>query len=275
MDAGSAHGVSAGAEFAVYADENAILIPSLALGTLAVKKECIALFQTIMALPDGRKQFEVTRSAVALQTKLGEQEDFTLHVALKEELLSVFEAVTVEMQAPGPERVKISLVGREQAKLEVVREGKELYFTILDKRVTEHGLQRMPFPVIPEIDAIRPVLRAAARFYWHFNRNSESETGAQPFQSNAEIGVEFFELHASLTELDENGDEILKPHSNPTNLYDGRKIDIIVDADEEVQTMYGMRITNNTAHDLYPGVFYFSNGDLSIGELQGLGFGLW
>ncbi|KZP22899.1 hypothetical protein FIBSPDRAFT_930844 [Athelia psychrophila] len=213
MEAGSAHGISAGAEFAVYADYNAVLT-SEPLGGLAVDR--IEFFHTALK-PTSGTPFLVGESAVALQTKLGQKEDLALHVEFDIKLISVFEALLTEMQAPGPDSAKIALVGRNQAKLEIVMEGDQLYFNNLDERVTGYGISRIQYTVEPKPDVIRPILRAAAHYYWHLSRKSTREN---MFLNNVE--VEYFELHGNDDNADEDEDEDdWSPGEHPVNLYTG------------------------------------------------------
>ncbi|KZP29227.1 hypothetical protein FIBSPDRAFT_212881 [Athelia psychrophila] len=252
MEAGYAHGISAGAEFAIYADESAVLTSS-ALGILAVDR--VDIFQTTMKITSCSDSFAASNSAVALQTKAGDRGDFSMHVEVDDKFMSIFEALLTEMQGNGPGRAKITLVEKEQAKLEVVMQGGLLYFDILDKRVAAFydGIMRIPFPVDPEPHAIRPVLRSIAHYYWHLDRESEYDSY---FRSH--ISVEFFELQESSTELDDAGYFVLEP--GPRQLCNINVIDFTVNPNAE----YGMKITNSTPWDLYPGVFYFETGDLSI-----------
>ncbi|KZP27851.1 hypothetical protein FIBSPDRAFT_817828 [Athelia psychrophila] len=252
MEAGYAHGISAGAEFAIYADENAVLT-SNALGILAVDR--VDMFHTTMKITSCSGSFAVNQSTVALQTKAGDRGDFSMHVAVDDKFIAIFEALLTEMQGNRPGRAKITLVEKKQAKLEAVMQGGLLYFDILDKRVTAFydGTMRIPFPVDPEPHAIRPILRSVSHYYWHLDRESEYDSY---FKSHISVG--FFELQESSTELDDAGYFVLEP--GPQQLCNDNIIDLIVDPNAE----YGMQITNSTPWDLYPGVFYFETGDLSI-----------
>ncbi|KZP24193.1 hypothetical protein FIBSPDRAFT_822304 [Athelia psychrophila] len=252
MEAGSAHGISVGAEFAVYADHNAVLT-SEPLGHLAVTR--IEFFHTILKPTSDSRPFSLHMgaSAVALQTKLGQKEDFTLHVEFDIKFKSVFEALLTDMQAPGPNSAKIALVERNQAKLEIVMEDALLYFNNLDERVTAYGISRIPFSVEPDPEAIRPILRAAAHYHWHLNRNSTLD---KIFVSK--VDVQFFELLAE-DDGEYEDDPIWNPDENPENLYAGGAIDLVIDLSKR----YGMQLTNNTPWDLYPAVFHFKE-DLSI-----------
>ncbi|KZP16322.1 hypothetical protein FIBSPDRAFT_934654 [Athelia psychrophila] len=245
MEAGSAHGISADAEFAVYADYNTDLT-SEPLGGLVVDR--IEFFHTTLK-PTSGIPFLVGESAVALQTKLGQKEDLTLHVEFDIKLISVFEALLMDMQAPGPDSAKIALVGRNQAKLEIVMEGDQLYFNNLDERVTSYGISHIQYPVEPKPDVIHRILRAAAHYHWHLNRNSTLD---KIFARN--VDVEFFELRP---DYEYEGE--WTPGDNPVNLYAGGAIDLVLD----VSKRYGMRLTNKINQPLYPAVFHFKE-DLSI-----------
>lgn len=252
MEAGSAHGISAGAEFAVYADQHAVLT-SEPLGHLMVQR--IEFFHTILKPTSGRR-FSMGQSAVAMQTKLGEKEDLSLHVEFDEKFKSVFEALLIDMQKPGPDSAKIALVERGQAKMEIVMEEDQLYFNMLDERITAYGVSRIPHPVETDPEEIRRVLRAAAHYFWHLDRNSGLD---KQFASN--VNVKFLQLQVQ-DDFDEDVDEpIWNPVPNTANLYTGGAVDLVVD----INATYGIQLTNNTPWDLYPAVFLFKD-DLGIGQ---------
>lgn len=108
LDAGAAHGINEGAEFAIYKDQESPSKTS-ALGVLVVGET--RAFSAIMNLPDNAPRLELTGTGYALQTKTGEQEDFRLHIPLDDKLTPIFEALGVGM-CPGPDRRKIVLVER-------------------------------------------------------------------------------------------------------------------------------------------------------------------
>ncbi|KIM78109.1 hypothetical protein PILCRDRAFT_603746 [Piloderma croceum F 1598] len=252
MDAGSAHGISKGAEFTIFKDRDSILT-SPPLGILEVAdQEDISSFSTTLSLPLGKSLFQLDKGALALQTKVGAEEDLALHVPLDERLIPVFDGLLKQMQGTGPECKKISLVERADAQLEITVEGDKVVFNILDERVTIFGLNRIPFVVNPTVDDLYPIICAAAHYYWHLNRTQNN----QLIQDKVEI--KFMQLKKSQTEFDEAGRSKLIPIEQ--NLYHNGVIDFVV----RKKAIYGIKITNNTPWDLYTSVFYFDNSDLSI-----------
>ncbi|KAF9240014.1 caspase domain-containing protein [Melanogaster broomeanus] len=99
MEAGSAHGISKGAEFTVYGDKDLKTPP---LGIL---------------------------------TSVGEEEDLVLCVPMEDIYLPVFDALLQQLQGVGPDACKISIVGSEEtAKLTITMENDRVVFKILDSR---------------------------------------------------------------------------------------------------------------------------------------------
>ncbi|EDR08533.1 uncharacterized protein LACBIDRAFT_297307 [Laccaria bicolor S238N-H82] len=248
MKAGSAHGIGHGAEFTLYKDQASLL--TTPLGVMTVKK--ITPFKTEL---EAKKQPgpKISGSVLALQTKAAIAEDLLLHVPLNQELLPVFQALASELQGTGPNSCKISLCeDRKKSRLEIVIEDNKLVFNILDQRVLKYGLSRIPYTIEPDPEDIRPVLRAAAHYYWHLNRTQPNNQ----IQNN--IKVEFYKLQESDTDFDEAGSPERYPVGD--NLCRQDVIEFTVD-DEAI---YGIKIVNNTPWDLYPNVFYFDNSELSI-----------
>ncbi|KIM78106.1 hypothetical protein PILCRDRAFT_603652 [Piloderma croceum F 1598] len=237
MSAGFAHGISAGAEFTVYADEASLL--TTPLGVLVVSE--IRPFSTILKLPQGKPHFALAKPALALQSKIGAKEDIALSVPLDEKLIPVFDALLLQMQGTGPDVRKISLVDNPSlAHLKIDAEEDKVVFSTLDKRVTTYGPSRT-FRVNRDVNDILPALRATAHYYDILNRT----------QSNVIIQEK---VQIEVTRLDESCRFPVGP-----NLY----FDDIVDLVVEESTQYGVKITNNTPWDLFPTVF-FLNSDFEI-----------
>jgi hypothetical protein len=131
-----------------------------------------------------------------------------------------------------------------EAELDIALEDGQVVFNILDPRVTNFGLTRIPFHISPKADDVYPVIRAAARYLWHLRTNKNPA-----FQNK--VRIEFKQLMVTRE---------IQPYGPDLNI-DG-VIDFIVDE----KAMYGIRIVNDTAEPLYPYLFYFDNTDLSISE---------
>jgi len=238
MDAGSAHGITDGAEFVVFKDrEMSPEIPPL--GILVVLET--RAFSTTLDVVEGVTRFGLAEPAFALQTKVGIEEDLRLHVEINERLTGVFQALAQEMQITSPHQRRILLNEKENAELGISLEDGQVVFNILDPLVTRFGLTRMPARVHPIVDDVYAVIGAAAHYRWHLRRSSMKPL----FQNN--VWMDFKQLT-----------QAREPYGDDLNV-DG-VIDIVVDE----HAMYGIKVFNNTSKSLYPWLFYFDNSDFSI-----------
>ncbi|CCM00513.1 uncharacterized protein FIBRA_02547 [Fibroporia radiculosa] len=249
MSAGAAHGVAAEAQFAVYRDWNSSL-KGESLGTVTARLP--GPFHTILdAFPKG-SDFALETEGLALQTRAGAEEDLRLHIVMDEMLVTVFEALGKEMQRTDPARRSIMLVEKEKAELDIALENGSVVFNILNPLVTQYGLTRMPFVVEPTVDAVQPVIRAAAHFYWHLRRKSAKGV-LQKW-----VDIEFTQLIDSEEEYDDELQPVLRPYGPNLNR------DNVIDLRVKDSARYGLKITNRSNVALYPALFYFDNSDLSI-----------
>lgn len=243
-------GITEGAEFMVYASTDGLF--SEPLGVLVVEK--LGPFSTILKVPPDGSNIELSQpQAVALRTKMGQRVDLRLYVPQGDASRLCREAF-------------LSLVDREHdlesvhlvenpdaADFELAMENEKVVFLFRDQRVTQHGHTRLFEGVEPTPEELAHVLKAAAYFYWKLNRTNNNPT------INSGVQVELHKLlPPKIRRFDEEGDG-LKPIG--PNLYD-TVMEVI--ADENIP--YGFKLTNNTAYDLYPNLFYFDLSDLSIGE---------
>jgi len=237
MDAGSVHGITDGAEFAVY--EYRDWPPKMPpLGTLVVLKT--SAFSASMDVIPSTPRLPLADSAFALQTKVGVEEDLRLHVVMDEKLVGVFASLAQEMQGTSPKQRRILLSENDSAELDIALEDGLVVFNILDPFVTKFGLTSLPFRISPIVDDVCAVIRAAAHYRWHLRR-----TNKNPIFQN-KVRVEFNQLI---------GMRPIEPNLN---------IDGIIDLVVDEEAMYGIRIINDTTKPLYPSLFYFDNSDLSI-----------
>ncbi|KAA1472305.1 hypothetical protein DENSPDRAFT_897123 [Dentipellis sp. KUC8613] len=246
MDAGAAHGVTEGAEFTVYRDRDDLDTP---LGVLTVLQT--AAFSSVLDVLSYGDKFTFEKDAYALQTRAGAQEDLRIHVALDDRLTDLFEALAMEMQKTGTGAQKILLDSKEKSVLDLQLEKDRIVFNILDPLVKGYGLDRIPYSIDIDVDAALPVVRAAAHYYWHLNRTTKTP------KLQGKIQVEVYELEEADGEYDEDLQAILRPKG--PNLKRGDIVDVVADG-----TKYGVKIVNTTNIPLYPSVFFFSHGDLSI-----------
>jgi hypothetical protein len=203
--------------------------------------------------PVGNDARQLTAPVIAIQTKAGVSEDLLIHVPMEDQYMPVFEAVAREMSGKGPDPCRIRLVGKDQAKLEIVsHEGGQLRFNTLDTRATDHGFTHIPYSVDSTVDDLHRVLRAAAHYNFHLNVNHPNNL------IMARIMIDFFPL---IEGYDDNLDPVLSPPEG-VNLHQGGRIEYNVDEDAK----YGMMIKNNSPWDLYFSCFFFDHADLSISE---------
>ncbi|PVF99210.1 hypothetical protein CPB86DRAFT_814161 [Serendipita vermifera] len=249
MKAGISHGIAKDATFAIYRDKQSI-VAGQSLGLLISSRP--EAFSSVMTLPPGHPIISITDGAFALQVRAGEEQDLRIHVPMEQGLLGAFEAFAQVMKESELGRFKIMLVDKEKAELSLSLENGSVVFNILDPLVTMYGVTQIPFKVNPEAADIIHVLRHAAHYYWHLRRTSSDKN-----LINA-VDVEL----TALREVDGEYYDDLSPMRVPggPNLNVDGVVNIVVDK----RTMYGIKLVNKTSRPLYPYLFFFDSGDLSI-----------
>ena len=261
---GTARGISLGAEFEVYQDQD-----SQSLGIVfASKVEPLSTTLSRYSNELEESKFVLKGDGVARQISVGSEESHVLRVYVADKKLK---ALVKKIERTDPLHRIIQPVAKDQAEFGMAVEGRQVVFDIFDPLVTKYGLTRMPHRIEisdgPDSDAtlitrLAHVLRAADHFYWHLRRTpgaeSDSETG--PGLTNfVEIAV------ADMEQDSDSYDEFLRPILSPieASWKSGKAFDLQVD---DRGTVHGWKITNNTARELYPALFYFDNSDWSISE---------
>lgn len=246
MEAGAIHGITIGAEFNVYKDQDD---SSHLLGAvIAVGKP--DRFSVILS-PKGSK-FSLETHCFALQTCAGTEEYVRIHVAPDEALMDLARQIE---RAEAIHRI-VQLVERDQAEIGIARVGNgNIVFNIFNSEVTKHGLTRMPFILEPTLQVVSPIIRAAAHFHFHLRR---TKTDAEVNLAN-HVEIEMAELRLAQDNAYDNEDQVWYP----SNWQRGKIFDLPI---EDSGTVYGWRITNHSNKPLYPALFYFDNSDLSISE---------
>ena len=243
MDAGEAAGISVGAEFEVYKDQNS----GHMLGTVVVRD--LSAFFTILCAKESKIALE--RDGVVLKSRAGTREQLRIHVA-DGNLKSLIKKIDLNQRLG-----IVQLVERDRADFGMALEKGKVVFNIYDSDVTMHGLTRMPYILEPTLESISPVLRAASHFYWH--RRRTMQTGRRGLAKKVEVKVTELKL-----ERIEDDDE-LKPVFvyGPTSSGDWKGGKVF---DLQTGTSYGWNIINNCDVPLYPALFYFDSSDWSISE---------
>ena len=252
MDGGLAHGVTAGAEFTIYPDQESVS-RSRPLGLLTV--DLPTSFYSTMSAPSNEIPLVLPAPAVAVQTGTGGRKDLRLYVPSDDAFLPFYTSLESLLQDDEYQFRNIELVSSaSDSDLEVVRDGDSYALAYHDERITRHGLQRLFHRVNATVEDMVPFLKAASHYFWELNRTTNN-----PTVTNG-VRLEIFKLTESQFEFDGFG----RPEMAPTgpNLFDGTTFDFVVEED----VPYGIRLTNDTPYDLFPNLFYFDNSDLSIGK---------
>ena len=230
------HGVTVGAEFAVYKDQD-LSQEALPLGTLIAQDP--GAFDTIMSVPEGSNEWSV-QDAFALQTKAGAEEDLPIHIAKDHKFTDdLFKHAAVK----GGNIVRVEEC---MAALNITFHEDRVFFDILDNQVTRHGLTRIPHSVNNNVSDVYAVIRAAAHYRWHLCRTNKEQTLRHKVQ------IEFTKL------LDTKRARI--PCGQ--NLIINGVVDLVVDE----KTVYGIKIVNHFERPLYAALFYFSSSNFAISE---------
>ncbi|KAG7440927.1 uncharacterized protein BT62DRAFT_909410 [Guyanagaster necrorhizus] len=245
LKAGSVHGITKNAEFAVFADRNMVS----ELGTIVASR--ITAFTTTCDFhPRGNETpFFLAHPGFALQTRVGEGHDVRLFIEPVRKLFSVLKQIGEEMQNGEARQRRLHLVEsrNDHPDLAVSAHGDVVHFEIMDKLCRQHGLTRMPFKVkIDDPDTIHRILQRSAHFYWHLHQSSQGSPLA------GKVTLECMKLQET-RDFIRGSDKVLMPDPHGHNLNIGGVI--VVNVDEKA--MYGFKITNTTSVCLYVSMFYF------------------
>jgi hypothetical protein len=248
-DVGTARGISLGAEFEVYQDQD-----SGHLLGIVVASELNPFTTTLYAK---EPRFALEGDGVALQTSAG-TEEHVLRIHVADEGLK---AIVKQIKRTDLNHRIIQLVERDQAaEFGMALEDGKVVFDIFDPLVTQYGLTRMPFHLDPTLGVISPVLHAADHFYLHLRRTppleNDTEKGIADF-----VEIEVAELEHDGIKYDDNYEPVLFPTS--AGWKHEKAFDLQV---KDRGTVYGWKINNKSNVALYPALFYFDNSDWSISE---------
>ena len=240
-NAGEAAGITVGSEFEVYEDQDSVHL----LGTVVARE--LSPFSTTLYAKESR--FALGRDGVALKSSAGTEERVRIHVADKnlKELVKKID----------PNQIQLVQVERDDgAEFGIALEDGNIVFNIYDPDVTRYGLTRMPHILEPTHEALSPVIRAAAHFYWHRRRTPKTGRGLA-----GKVEIEVTELQVESEEYDDE----LRPVVvyGPTANGDrkgGKEFDL------RTETPYGWKIINNCEVSIYPALFYFDSSDWSISK---------
>ena len=243
-DVSAVHGISLGAEFEVYQDQDSGHL----LGIVVVKE--LRPFSTKLRAKEHR--FVLEGEGVVRPT----QEPLRIHVVHDE-----LKALVDDIKRTDPSHRIIRLVERDRAEFGMALEDGKVVIDILDAVVTKYGLTRMPFINLePTVETISPVLRAAYRFYLHLRTTPRvNDKGLADV-----VEIEMAEMEHDGFTYDDDFEPVLSPIKGSWKR--GKVFDLQIN---DKKTVYGWKIINKSGLDLYPALFYFDNSDWSISEYRG------
>lgn len=240
------HGIVERSEFCVYKDRHSQSV-KLPIGTLKASKP--NEFFTTMTVLSGCSELPADMTVLAVQIKSGSECCICIRIA--PEIESIAKTALSIAGERGSEVLIEFVTSQDQAELDIKLEESTLVFDILDQKVTQYGLNRLPRRIPPLPEHLCPILLGIGHYYWHLRRTSN------PSRLKEHIKVD---LNTVIKQ--DTGDFDFVIRSNGPSLIGEGIADFIVD----IKAMYGITIENTTHIDLYPSVFYFDSSDFSICE---------
>jgi hypothetical protein len=159
-------------------------------------------------------------------------------------------------------------------------DGVDLRFDVVDDDLTEDRFHHLKYEGDNADEDLTRTLRGLSDYYWHLKRTHPIRSSSIP--PDADISISFCKLRQD-NENSANPIFVSKGDAAEQLVRDGSVIELEVDsapgddpqevddefADESDEPeVYGVKVTNNSQErDLYPALFYFDNGDFTIGKL--------
>jgi len=249
LSAGTAHGITLGAEFAFYLthDPHPFGKP---LCTFIVDNSA-SFFSTLKPTNDAPRHSLPTVFTV-FQATPGEGGTIRLYLPPDHNstsLISVFRDIRHSLH-------NVEFVNSpDDAHLELTVRDNQVIVSVRDRKATLYGFN-YKFPTMLTLPDLTSFLEKAACFY----RERDRHTGIDSEVAKM-VTLDFYKLGASLSKF-EDISECQLGESGP-NLYSADTINFIV----EEGCVYGVKLTNMSSDDLYPTLFYFDNSDLSISNV--------
>lgn len=258
LEAGSAHGVTAGATFSVYSDSQTKA--EYYLGS--VKATQVRNFDTTCTFHGSRAPFVLYKGvpAFAIQTQIGTNEH--IFISIKDQTLRS----RIESIRSHNDRFRLIDHTQSRPDLLLTSTGSRIQFDIMDQICRKNEMKHMPFDF--EVDVDKPedlsqllsIIRKASDFYWHLRRFNTGNS----ISDKSKISLECFKL-VKADNVIEDKDRFYRPLVPTTpNFNVNGTITIIVDDSD----IYGFKVNNLTKRPLYVALFYFDVSDLSISKWE-------
>lgn len=240
VNAGIAHGVTKGAEFAFYVAQE----PN-PLGTYVVDQA--TSFYSIMKPAGDLPISGLPSGLAAFQTQIGQGDPLRLYIPKPSHRLT--SPGRIDQILRDLRNVKL-VDSRHKAHLELSIQENHVVITVRDTKATQHGYYRLP-TIEVTWDKLGSFLRKAQSFYRELDRSSVD------IDVMKDIGVEFYQLQEAASSFFEDNEAEMWP-SGSNLLHDGMIYLVVKEG-----RSYGVKLTNNGPYDLYPSLFYFDNSDLT------------
>jgi len=177
--------------------------------------------------------------------------NLAIYIPNGREYLKFRQALQTLLTEPGGELLEISVATTAAgADLEIGMENGRYIFLVKDTRLTHRGFDRLSHSIGHTPEEITSFLHGAHHYY----RELDSEERHSILDG---VVVEFYRLEFEWPYFFSRS---MAPTG--TNLL----VDGVIECVAENDVPYGIKLVNNTTHDLYPVLLYFNSGDLSIRE---------
>ncbi|KAG8754566.1 hypothetical protein FRC14_004946 [Serendipita sp. 396] len=251
LEAGSVHGVTKEAEFALY---KAADIHSKHPGKLTV----LSVGSTTSTVElHGVDPVEVP-PAFASPTSFGKAKALRIYLSDNRKLDSLRYRIQREIESR-PDLYILANPEEAQLHIQVHDHEETATFALANALVQTLGLTQIPFRVsLREEDVIIKVIEATYAFNLYLNNhpaNLDIENHGAKGSYQEPVSIHFTKLEKQ----EGNRWSSLAPAAGGENLNKNNQVDIV-----SGETRYGLKITNNTEGYLYPYLFLFNCNDLSI-----------
>ncbi|KIM46826.1 hypothetical protein M413DRAFT_23171 [Hebeloma cylindrosporum] len=245
LNAGAAHGITIGAEFAFYADDSH-LASRKPLHTFIVNNSA-SFFSTLRATSDASCQSIPTGFAV-FQVKPALGNTFRLYLSEEHNSAGLTSVCHEILQTVH----NVEFVNSpDDAHLEISVRDNQAIVSVRDRKAVAYGFDH-EFPTMKATSLIS-FLEKGGCFYRERDRGTRSDSEVAKI-----VALDFYKLGATHSKF-EDICEAQFGESGP-NLHSADTIDFRV----EEGCVYGVKLTNMGPHDLYPTLLYLDSSDLSI-----------
>ena len=250
LNAGTAHCVTLGAEFAFRAAKGTYP-PGKSLHTFVVNNSA-SFFSTLRPTNDASGQ-SLPDVFTVFQVKPGLGGTIRLYLSSSHNSPSLISACDDIRDSPHDVEFVNSL---DDAHLELTVRDNQVVVSVSDRKATICGFDHQ-FPMMQITrHNLTSFLEKVGYFYRECDRHSSIDSEVAKI-----VTLEFYKLGATHSKFEDIPDSQLG-ESGP-NLYSADTIDFVV----KEGCVYGVKLMNLSSHDLYPTLFYLDNNDLSIGNV--------